>query len=92
MTRIIRIGLIALLSLFGSVKSEPSIDAQFQAAVDRVGAVNREESIEAFEVILSRDSDYAPAYNALANLYLQIKTVNSRQRAMRVLNWEEEIP
>lgn len=85
MTRIIRIGLIALLPLFGSVRSEPSIDAQFQAAVDRVGAVDREESIEAFEVILSRDSDYAPAYNALANLYLQIKTVNSRQRAMRMI-------
>ena len=87
MPRIIRIGLIALLSLahFGSVRGEPSIDAQFQAAVDRVGAVNREESIEAFEVILSRDSDYAPAYNALANLYLQIKTVNSRQRAMRMI-------
>ena len=43
------------------------------------------ESIAAFRAILSRDDEYAPAYNALANLYLQINTVNDRQRAMRMI-------
>ena len=87
MTLFIRIGLIALicLSYFGSVRGETSIDVQFQAAVDQVGVVNREESIAAFEEIILRDADYAPAYHALANLYLQINTVNSRQRAMQMI-------
>ena len=87
MTLFIRVGLIALICLshFRSVRSETSIDAQFQAAVNQIGVVNREESIEAFRAILSRDSDYAPAYHALANLYLQINTVNGRQRAMRMI-------
>ena len=87
MTLFIRIGLIALISLshFGSVRGDTTIDAQFQAAVDQIGQVNRAESIEAFEDILSRDADYAPAYNALAKLYLQINTVNGRQRAMRMI-------
>ena len=87
MALFIRIGLIALIYLahFGSVRGETSIDAQFQAAVDQIGVVSRAESIKAFRAILSRDSDYAPAYHALANLYLQINTVNSRQRAMRMI-------
>ncbi len=87
MTLFIRIGLIALISLshFGSVRGDTTIDAQFQAAVDQIGQVNRAESIEAFEDILSRDADYAPAYHALAKLYLQINTVNGRQRAMRMI-------
>ena len=72
MALFIHIGLIALICLshFGSVRGETSIDAQFQAAVDQTGVVNREESIKAFRAILLRDSDYAPAYHALANLDL----------------------
>ena len=88
MALFIRIGLIALicLSYFGSVRGETSIDVQFQAAVDQIGVVSRAESIaKRFEAILSRDADYAPAYHALANLYLQINTVNSRQRAMQMI-------
>ena len=83
----IRIGLIVLICLahFESVRGETSIDAQFQAVEQRIGEVRRAESIKAFRAILSRDSDYAPAYHALANLDLQINTVNSRQRAMRMI-------
>ncbi len=83
----IHIGLIALISLFisGSSKGETTIDSLFQAAVEQVGKVSRKESIKAFRAILSRDDEYAPAYNALANLYLQINTVNDRQRAAQMI-------
>ena len=47
--------------------------------------MSREESIAAFRAILSRDDEYAPAYNALAKLYLQANTVNGRQRAIRMI-------
>ena len=83
----IHIGLIALTSLFvsGLSKGETTIDSLFHAAAEQVGKVSREESIKAFRAILSRDDEYAPAYNALANLYLQANTVNDRQRAMRMI-------
>ena len=87
MTLFIRVGLIALICLshFGSVRSETSIDMQFQVAEQQIGQVSRAESIEAFEEIISRERDYAPAYHALAKLYLQINTVNSRQRAAQMI-------
>ncbi len=83
----IHIVLITLTSLSGSglSRGKTTIDALFQAAVEQVGKVTRKESVEAFRVILSRDDEYAPAYNALANLYLQANTVNDRQRAMRMI-------
>ena len=83
----IHIGLIALISLFssGPSKGETAIDALFHAAEQQVGQVSQKESIAAFRAILSRDDEYAPAYNALANLYLQANTVNDRQRAMRMI-------
>ncbi len=79
----IRVGFIALACLFGAglVRGETTTDALFEAAVEQVGQVSRAESIAAFQAILSRDADYAPAYHALANLYLQANTVNGRQRA-----------
>ncbi len=83
----IHIGLIALISLFisGSSKGETTIDSLFQAAEQQVGQVSREESIKAFEEIVSKEKDYAPAYNELAKLYLQINTVNDRQRAAQMI-------
>ena len=83
----IHIGLIALVSLFstGSPRGTTTIDSLFHAAEQQIGKVSREESIAAFRAILSRDDEYAPTYNALANLYLQINTVNDRQRAMRMI-------
>ena len=83
----IHIGLIALISLLstGSSKGETTIDSLFHAAEQQVGKVSPEESMAAFRVILSHDDKYAPAYNALANLYLQANTVNDRQRAMRMI-------
>ena len=83
----IHIGLIALISLFsaGSSRGATTIDSLFHAAEQEVGQVSLKESIAAFRAILSRDDEYAPAYNALANLYLQINTVNDRQRAMRMI-------
>ena len=83
----IHIGLIALVSLFstGSPRGTTTIDSLFHAAEQQIGKVSREESIAAFRAILSRDDEYAPTYHALANLYLQINTVNDRQRAMRMI-------
>ena len=83
----IHIGVIALACLFdaGLAKGVTKIDSLFHAAERQVGAVSREESIAAFCAILSRDDEYASAYNVLANLYLQANTVNDRQRAMRMI-------
>ena len=83
----IHIGLIALASLFvsGLSKGETTIDALFQAAEQQVGKVSRKESIKAFEEIVSKDRDYAPAYNELAKLHLLDYSVNGRQRAMRMI-------
>ncbi len=83
----IYIGLIALISFFstGSSRGATAIDSLFHAAEQQIGKVSREESIATFRDILSRDDAYAPAYNALANLYLQANTVNDRQRAMRMI-------
>ncbi len=83
----IHIGLIALISLLntGSSRGATTIDSLFYAAEQQVGKVSLKESIATFRDILSRDDAYAPAYNALANLYLQANTVNDRQRAMRMI-------
>ena len=83
----IYIGLIALISLFSanSSRGATTIDSLFHAAEQQVGKVSLKESIATFRDILSRDDAYAPAYNALANLYLQANTVNDRQRAMRMI-------
>ncbi len=79
------IGLIALVCLFGSGSSgdATTIDSLFYAAVGQVGQVSRAESIKALEEIISKDRDYAPAYNKLAKLHLLDHSVNERQRAMR---------
>ena len=83
----IRIGLIALACLFGSGLSngETTIDALFQNAMEQVGQVSHGESIKALEEIISKERDYAPAYNELAKLYLLDHSVNGRQRAMRMV-------
>ncbi len=83
----IHIGLIALACILGpgSSKGETTIDSLFQAAEQQVGHVSQKESIKAFEEIISKDKNYAPAYNALANLYLQANTVNDRQRAAQMI-------
>ena len=81
------IGLIALVCLLGSglSKGETTIDALYQNAMEQVGQVSRAESIVAFEEIISRDADYAPAYNELAKLHLLDYSVNGRQRATRMI-------
>ncbi|MYB58886.1 MAG: hypothetical protein F4X51_21100 [Gemmatimonadetes bacterium] len=68
----LQIGLIALVCLFGSglSRSETTIDTLFQNAMEQVGLVSREKSIQTFEEIISKDRDYAPAYNELAKLHL----------------------
>ncbi|MCY3684354.1 MAG: GWxTD domain-containing protein [Gemmatimonadetes bacterium] len=83
----IRIGLIALACLFSSGLSngETTIDALFQNAIEQVGQVSHRESIVALEEIISKDKKYAPAYNELAKLHLLDHSVNSRQRAMRMI-------
>ena len=81
------IGLIALTCLlsFGSSKGETTIDSLFHMAEQQVGKVSREKSIKTFEEIISKDRDYAPAYNELAKLHLRGDSVNGRQRAMRMI-------
>ena len=83
----IHIGLIVLAGLlgYGLSRGETTIDALFQAAVEQVGHVSRTESIVAFEEIISKDKNYAPAYNELAKLHLLDYSVNGRQRAMRMI-------
>ena len=81
------IGLIALVCLlgFGLSKGETTIDSLFHMAEQQVGKVSREKSIKTFEEIISKDRDYAPAYNELAKLHLLDYSVNGRQRAMRMI-------
>ena len=81
------IGLIALVCLLGSglSRGETTIDAMFQNAMERVGQVSQKESIKALEEIISKDKNYAPAYNELTKLHLLDHTVNGRQRAMRMV-------
>ena len=66
------IGLIALACFLGtgSSRGETTIDALFQNAMEQVDQVSRAESIVALEEIISKDRDYAPAYNELAKLHL----------------------
>ncbi len=81
------IGLIALTCLlsFGSSKGETAIDSLFHMAEQQVGHVSRAKSIVAFKEIISKDRDYAPAYNELAKLHLLDYSVNGRQRATRMI-------
>ena len=89
----IHIGLIALVCIFGAglVRGETKIDIMFQEAVEQVGQVSHKESIKALEEIISKDRDYAPAYNDLAKLHLLDHSVNGRQRAMRRIQQAIEI-
>ena len=84
---VIYTGFILLFCIFGSglSRGETTIDVLLQNAMEQVGQVSRAESIRAFEEIISKDRNYAPAYNALANLYLQANTVNDRQRAAQMI-------
>ena len=84
---IIRIGLTVLTCLlsFDLSRGETTIDTLFQAAVEQVGQVRRAESIKAFEEIISKDRNYAPAYNELAKLHLLDYSVNGRQRARQII-------
>ncbi len=81
------IGLIALTCLlsFGSSKGETAIDSLFHMAEQQVGHVSHAESIKAFEEIIFKEKDYAPAYNELAKLHLLDYSVNGRQRATRMI-------
>ncbi len=83
----IHIGLIALACIFGAglVRGETTTDALFQEVVEQVGQVSQKESIKAFEEIVSKDKNYAPAYNELAQLHLLDHSVNGRQRATRMI-------
>ncbi|MYB92910.1 MAG: hypothetical protein F4039_08725, partial [Gammaproteobacteria bacterium] len=80
-------GFTLLFCIFGAglSKGETTIDALFQNAMEQVGQVSRAESIVALEEIISKDRDYAPAYNELAKLHLLDHTVNGRQRAIRMI-------
>ena len=86
-------GFILLICIFGtgSSRGETTIDVLFQEAVEQVGQVSHEESIKALEKIISKDRDYAPAYNELAKLHLLDHSVNGRQRAMRRIQQAIEI-
>lgn len=81
------IGLIALTCLlsFSSSRGETAIDSLFHMADQQVGHVSRKESIVAFEEIISKDKNYAPAYNELAKLHLLDYSVNGRQRARQII-------
>ena len=80
-------GFILLLCIFGTnlATGEITIDVLFQSVVEQVGHVSQKESIKAFEEIISKDKNYAPAYNELAKLHLLDHTINGRQRAMRMI-------
>ena len=80
-------GFTLLVCIFGAglSKGETTIDSLFQNAMEQVGQVSRAESIVALEEIISKDRDYAPAYNELAKLHLLDHTVNGRQRAIRMI-------
>ena len=84
---VIYTGFTLLFCIFSTnlAKGETTIDVMFQSAVEQVGHVSQKESIKAFEEIIFKDKNYAPAYNALANLYLQANTVNDRQRAAQMI-------
>ena len=80
-------GFTLLFCIFGAglSKGETTIDALFQNAMEQVDQVSRAESIVALEEIISKDRDYAPAYNELAKLHLLEHSVNGRQLAMQMI-------
>ena len=80
-------GFSLLFCIFGTnlARGETTIDALFQNAMEQVSQVSRKEIIVAFEEIISRDKNYAPAYNELAKLHLLDHSVNGRQRAVRMI-------
>ncbi len=84
---VIYTGFILLFCIFsaGSSRGEATIDTLFQNAMEQVGQVSPEESIKAFEAIISKDRNYAPAYNELAKLHLLDYSVNGRQRARQII-------
>ena len=86
-------GFILLICIFGSgsSKGETTIDTLFHVAEQQVGQVSRAESIKAFEEIIAKDRNYAPAYNELAKLHLLDHSVNGRQRATRRIQQVIEI-
>ena len=86
-------GFTLLFCIFGAglSKGETTIDALFQNAMEQVDQVSRAESIVALEEIISKDRDYAPAYNELAKLHLLDYSVNGRQRAMQMIQQAIEI-
>ncbi len=80
-------GFTLLICIFGTnlAKGETTIDVLFQNAMEQVDQVSRAESIVALEEIISKDKNYAPAYNELAKLHLLDHTINGRQRAMQMI-------
>ena len=84
---VIYTGFTLLFCIFGAglSKGESTIDALFQNAMEQVDQVSRAESIVALEEIISKDRDYAPAYNELAKLHLLEHSVNGRQLAMQMI-------
>ena len=90
---VIYTGFILMLCIFGAglVRGETTIDVLFQSAVKQVDQVSRAESIVAFEEIISKDKNYAPAYNELAKLHLLDYSINGRQNAMRMIQQQSQL-
>ena len=84
---VIYTGFTLMFCIFGAglSRGETTIDALFQNAMEQIDQVSRAESIVALEEIISKDRNYAPAYNELAKLHLLDHTINGRQRAMQMI-------
>ena len=66
--------------------STPQVaDRLYESALEQVGRVTVEQSLQAFRDVLKADRDYAPAHYEIAKLYLSLGTPMDRESAMKAV-------
>ena len=80
---------LLVLSVLGSPKQAKATteeaDLLYRDAVEKIGTVSAEASIEAFENVLKADRKFAPAYYEMAKLRISLHTIRDRYRAEKAL-------
>lgn len=58
----------------------------YESALEQVGSVSVEESVESLRRVLKADPDHAPAHYEMAKLYMSLETPMGRQSARKSLD------
>ncbi len=76
------------LSVISPLEGTPKqiADTIYESALEQVGSVSAEASIEAFHDVLKADRDFAPAHYEIAKLYMSLDTPMDRQSARNALD------